>query len=52
MSIHELGVVFLVGFLILGPKDLLTVAKFCVKTLRKIRKHWRDIEEKLCEEEA
>lgn len=51
MSFYELSVILLVGFLVLGPKDLLSLAKTAMKVIRKLRTAWHDLERKLCEDD-
>lgn len=52
MSFQEIVIILFVGFLVLGPKDLMALAKTCIKALRKFRAAWQELENKLCGDDS
>ena len=51
MSIVECALIVVVGFLILGPKELIQVAKKIVSLTRQFKNFWRDLENKLLDQD-
>lgn len=47
MSVIECVLILLVGFIILGPKELVIVAKKIVSLTRQFKNFWRELENKL-----
>ena len=51
MSVSELILILVVGFLILVPKDLMSVLRAAIRMLRKYRKLWHELESKIVEDD-
>ncbi len=51
MSVVECALIFVVAFLILGPQELVAVAKKLVSLTRQFKNFWRDLENKLLDQD-